>query len=210
MMKYIKSIALALVSVMALSLLGCSQSEPQPEPQPEPEVVQEAEVFHEAIEAKGPYFESLVELEEYSDVIVRGIRLDEEETHVSLADGYAVSGYTLSQFQITQVIDDDTGTLQKSDKITILENEYLDSTMNTVCHIAGYNMMVVGEEYLLFLTEHEMNGMTYFVSSGVNYGTISLGDDGRSESRMTRSGELVSDFSEFIPIWTAAKEKYID
>lgn len=201
-MKYIKSIALFLVSVMVLSLMACSRSEP--------ETVQKAEVFHEKIDAKGPYFETLAELEEYSDVIVRGIRLDEEETHVSLADGYAASGYTLSQFQITQIIEDETGTLQESDKITILENEYLDTTVNTVCHIAGYNMMVVGEEYLLFLTENEMNGMTYFVSSGVNYGTVSLGDDGRSESQKTRSGELVSDFSEFIPIWNAAKEKYID
>ena len=102
------------------------------------------------------------------------------------------------------------GTLQENDEITILENEFLDTTVNTVCHIAGYNMMVAGEAYLLFPTMSEMNGMTYFVSSGVNYGTVSLGDDGRSESRKTRSGELVFDFSAFIPIWNGTIEKFTD
>lgn len=63
---------------------------------------------------------------------------------------------------------------------TILENEAYNEAENVVYHVAGYNKMVVGDEYLLFLREcQRSDGETYYVSAGVNYGTISLQEDQR-------------------------------
>lgn len=189
-------IAFILVCAAVLSLCACSKQTDDDAKQPE----------HVAVEAKLVSFESLEEMEEYCDVIIRGVRLAEEESRVNMANGTIIGGYTLSQLKVTQVIRDEEGLLENIEEITILENEFVDTTTNKIYHVGGYNMMVEGKEYLLFLRKSDMG---YYVSAGVNFGTISLENDGRQESRMTRNGEAVSDFSYFKPIWDAAKEKYI-
>lgn len=118
--------------------------------------------------------------------------------------------YTWSQIQVTKVHKDTAGKLAVGDIITILENEAFDAEYNTVYHLGGYNMMVPERSYLLFLTVANLDdGSEYYVSSGINCGTVSLENDGRSQSYINRSGSAISDFSIYESLWEEAKDKYI-
>lgn len=187
-----KKILLLVVVLTVLGIVSCKK-----------------ETDHYALEAKTISFESLEEMEEFSGVIVRGERQDGETPVIVRENGMMVSGYTFSDFKVTEIFKDSTNMLEKGSVITILENEIYDDEENEVYHIAGYNMMEEGKEYLLFLKKDTLNGSDYYVAAGVNYGTVSLEEDGRMVQRPARDGEPVTDFSYYEPIWEAAKEKYI-
>lgn len=163
---------------------------------------------HRGIDAKTDSFDNLQEIEDYSDVIVKGIRTGKEESIITKENEVFVSGYTFSEFQISEIQKDNTQTLEIGSIITILENEVYDEEENVVYHIAGYNMMEEGKEYLLFLKKNTLNGSDYYVSAGVNYGTVSLEEDKRMVSRTAENGNSISDFSEYEKIWQEAKNKY--
>ena len=159
---------------------------------------------HMCIDGKTDGYDSLSELEQDADVILRGIRLDQEK-----ARWYGTSGYTLSGVEITGIYKDTTEELSEGRIITVLENEVYDETSNTVYHIGGYNMMVAGKEYLLFLKKDIMtDGTEYYVSCGVNYGTVSVTDDGRENSPKYPGGADTYDMSLFRDIWQEALDKY--
>ena len=63
-------------------------------------------------------------------------------------------------------------------------------------------------EYLLFLRKSETDGKEYYVSLGVNYGTVSLSEDGREKIKKDSDGKKLADFSDYEEIWKDAKEKY--
>ena len=70
-------------------------------------------------------------------------------------------------------------------------------------------MMVAGKEYLLFLKKDIMtDGTEYYVSCGVNYGTVSVTDDGRDISPKYPGGADTYDMSLFRGIWQEALDKY--
>ena len=159
---------------------------------------------HMCIDGKTDGYDNLSELEQDADVILRGIRLDQEK-----ARWYGTSGYTLSGVEITGIYKDTTEELSEGRIITVLENEVYDETSNTVYHIGGYNMMVAGKEYLLFLKKDIMtDGTEYYVSCGVNYGTVSVTDDGRDISPKYPGGADTYDMSLFRDIWQEALDKY--
>lgn len=189
----IKKISILVIASAMLCLAACGK---------EPE--------HYAIEAKTVSFDSFEEMEESSDVIVKGIRQSGEEAVLTTVNGDMASGYTLSEFEITDVFKDTSGTLESGNIITILENEVYNEAENEVYHIDGYNMMVEGKEYLLFLKKSTLDGSEYYVSRGVNCGTVSLQEDGRTVQRLTREGKEGTDFSYYEPFWEAAKEKYLN
>lgn len=162
---------------------------------------------HYMLEAKVMEITSLEEMEDTSEVIVKGIRKEGEKPVIKEENGNMVSGYTFSDFEITEIYKDTTNELAEGNVITILENEVYSEEENVVYHIAGYNMMEDGKEYLLFLNKASLNKSDYYVSVGVNYGTVSLEKDNRMVQRKTRNGEE-ADFSHYEPIWEAAKEKY--
>ena len=110
---------------------------------------------------------------------------------------------------IKEIFKDTSNELKIGDTIRILENEIFYEEENAIYHIAGYNMMEEGKEYLLFLTDHiyEDNN-PYYVAAGVNYGTVSLEEDNRTTVYLTRNGNQVNDFSEMQPIWDEALHKY--
>ncbi len=164
---------------------------------------------HCGVDAKTVSFESLEDMEEYSTVIVRATRLEGEEGIIAKQDGHIASGYSYSTVKITEIYKDTSGQLQAGDEITLLENEVYDEEENIVYHIAGYNMLVPEEEYLLFLTKNAAEGTDYYVAAGVNYGTVSLGEDGRTAQRKDSRGNTISQFDDCAEIWEAAKEKYI-
>lgn len=188
-----KSRRIILTVILTLFLTACGQA---------PE--------HCGVEAKTVVFESLQEMENESDVIVRGIRKQDENPVLKKEKGNLVSAYTFSEFQVTEVYKDTGNALEKDNQITILENEAYDEKENVIYHIAGYNMMEDGKEYLLFLRRNELNGSEYYVSVGINYGTVSLQEDSRMTVRYTREGNSAGDFSYYEPIWEAARAKYAE
>lgn len=160
--------------------------------------------IHRDIEAKTESYESLAEMEKDADVILRAVRLDQEEPVWN-----GSSGYTLSQVKISKIYEDKTGSLPLDDVIKVMENEVYDAASNTVFHVAGYNMMVVGDEYLLFLKKDKLpDGTEYYVACGVNYGTISTTTDGREISPKYQNGVDMLDISIYKDIWKDALNKY--
>jgi hypothetical protein len=70
-------------------------------------------------------------------------------------------------------------------------------------------MMVVGDEYLLFLKKDKLpDGTEYYVACGVNYGTISTTTDGRDISPKYPNGVDMLDISIYKDIWKDALNKY--
>ena len=161
-------------------------------------------VIHREVEAKTESYESLAEMEKDADVILRAVRLDQEEPVWN-----GSSGYTLSQVKISKIYEDKTGSLSLDDVIKVMENEVYDAASNTVFHVAGYNMMVFGDEYLLFLKKDKLpDGTEYYVACGVNYGTISSTTDGREISPKYPNGVDMLDISIYKDIWKYALNKY--
>lgn len=167
------------------------------------------EATHYSIDAKGPAYDTLEELEEDCTIIVRAIREENEVPVIQMDNDIMVLGYTFSQVTVKEVYKDLTEELVVGETIRILENEVYNEEENIIYHVAGYNMMEVGEEYILFLTKDMYyDEKPYYVASGVNYGTVSLEEDGRTTTYLNRNGNTVNDFSEMQPIWDAAIEKY--
>ena len=161
-------------------------------------------VIHREVEAKTESYESLAEMEKDADVILRAVRLDQEEPVWN-----GSSGYTLSQVKISKIYEDKTGSLSLDDVIKVMENEVYDAASNTVYHVDGYNMMVFGDEYLLFLKENQLlDGTKYYVACGVNCGTISTTMDGRDISPKDPNGVDMLDISIYKDIWKDALNKY--
>ena len=161
-------------------------------------------VIHREVEAKTESYESLAEMEKDADVILRAVRLDQEEPEWD--GGW---GYTISQVRISRIYEDKTGSLSEDGVINVMENEVYDAASNTVYHISGYNMMVVGDEYLLFLKKDKLpDGTEYYVACGVNYGTISTTTDGRDISPKYPNGVDMLDISIYKDIWKDALNKY--
>ena len=194
-MKWKISVAVLTLVGILFCLVGCS-----------------AEPEHVVLEAKGMSFDTLTEMEDYSAIIVKGVRLEEQQTVIERTDGVVTTVFTLSQFEITEIHKDTTNELEIGDVITILENEAYDETENLVYHVGGYNMMVPEAEYLMFLNQRYYSKMslTYYIASGVHYGTVSLEEDGRTASAYARGANEAVNTEYYQDIWQAAKEKYTD
>ncbi|MDR2043474.1 MAG: hypothetical protein LBQ15_03745 [Clostridium sp.] len=164
---------------------------------------------HQDVEAKLPGFATLDEMEAYSSTIIRGTRKEQETPVLTLDHGILVSGYTFSQVEVTEIYKDTAAELEAGDFITVLENEVYDPEADVRYHIAGYDMMEAGKEYLLFLTRNtQPNGNIYYVAAGVNYGTVSLEEDSRLARRHSGTDSPPTDVSDYQPVWEAAQEKY--
>lgn len=193
-MRNIKKAIALLLALSLLSLLSACTREPE----------------HQVIEAKTPSFDTLEEMEEASPVIIQVRKLDKENPVITKNPrGMVVSCYTFSDVEITVIYKDSTGMLSVGDVITVLENETYDEEANRIYHVDGYNKMVSGCSYLLFLSNHSQAGNVYYVAAGINYGTVSLDDDGRLTTRRSIDGSSISDFSYYHDLWAAAREKYI-
>lgn len=170
--------------------------------------VSEKEIIHCAVDAKTDSYASLNEVENDADIIVRGVRLEDEEIVIEKSGKNVLSAYTFSKVKVISVYNASSSKILEGDVITVLENEAYDEETQTVYHIAGYNMMVEGNEYILFLKESQLNNEVYYVSVGVNYGTVSVEDDGRTVQKGARTNNITADYSEYEDIWSAAKDKY--
>lgn len=130
----------------------------------------------EVLCAKIDAYSSIKELEKNSDIIVAGLKTEEQEP-TFLYDGsgeYLLCAYTLSNFNVCEIL----GGMEKKDienkNIKILENEFYDKEENVNYHIAGYNKMITGKSYILYLKYSENND--WYVPTGVVTGKIPVDD----------------------------------
>ncbi|WP_148459442.1 hypothetical protein [Anaerostipes faecis] len=122
------------------------------------------------VSAKTDEYANLQQVEQASDLIVEGIKTDEEENVVQRDEnGELLATYTLSTFKVEKV--NKTSKNKSYDIITILENEAYDENTRSIYHINGYKKMKPGKRYLLMLQKTEKN---YYVPTGVNYGKIAI------------------------------------
>ncbi len=163
------------------------------------------EVRHGEFDSKAVSYASLAEMEEDAELIVRAVRLEKEKPVIQRIGGRVASGYTESEVRITKIYKDSTGELTEGATLTILENEVYDADTDMKYHAAGYNMMVPGEEYILFLKRSYGD---VFCSCGVNYGTVSTAADGRDVSAKNPNGVELTDMNLYRKIWTEAGNKY--
>lgn len=163
---------------------------------------------HSLVSAKTDSYGTVEELESAADLVVRATRLPQAENIITRSENRVVSSYTLSEVKIVKLYKDTGSTLKEGDSITVLENQAEDKDTTTVYHIAGYNMMVEGCDYLLFLQEASLNGEKYYVSLGVNYGTVSLGHDGRDMAYSETGEEIKNFYEEYEKVWDEARKKY--
>jgi hypothetical protein len=170
-------------------------------------------IKHVNIDAKTLSFETLTEMEDFSDLIIEGIRMEQETPDITYENGIRISGYTFSQTEISEIYKGAESMLNAGDNITILENEYYIPEENTTYHVAGYNMMQNGRKYLLFLKGNiHPDGFVYYVAAGVNYGTVALNEDGDSAIQSSLFSDTDSQdesLSYVRPIHEAAMQKYV-
>lgn len=120
--------------------------------------------------AKTDAYSNLHQVEQASDLIVEGVKLDKEDNIIERDEnGDLLATYTLSKFKIQEV--NKKLYNEKNSTITILENEAYDENTRSIYHINGYVKMKSGKRYLLMLQKTEQN---YYVPVGVNYGKIAI------------------------------------
>lgn len=110
--------------------------------------------------------------------------------------------YTISDFKIITTIKNSTKEDLTTDFIIqIFENEAYNKDTNTNYHVAGYEKMEVGGQYLLFL-RHSITAENY-IPMGIIFGKISI-DEKESQSKFT----LENTGSDVQHIQNLAREKY--
>ena len=189
-----KKILLVTALIISLLLVSCSASKEEKKETDTPD-----SPSHLGVEAKTDGFETLEEMEENCDIIIKGIRENTENIVVEKEGQSILSAYTFSSVRIAEIYKDESSSIKKGESVTVLENEAYDSETNIIYHIAGY---------LLFLRGCELEGKVYYVASGVNFGTVSLQDDGRTKEYNTSSGYPAMEYEAYKTIWNLAKEKY--
>lgn len=169
-----------------------------------------SKVKHYGIEAKGPSYSNLQEMEDESKVIVRVTREEYEKPVITYNEGRMVSGYTFSKVKIEEIFKDTTNSLKVGDSIRILENEVFSEKENAVYHIGGYNMMEEDEEYILFLNRDiYYDKEAYYVAKGTTFGTVPVEEDNRATVYFDKDKNPVNSVSgEVNSIWEKVLEKY--
>jgi len=196
-----KIIAYLIICITIVFLVSCSSNGTD----------KKEKVNHVNVEAKTPCYTSVEEMEGESEIIVKVRRLDEAEPYIKKVNNIPTITSTYSKVEVEEIYKNN-GKINDGDVITLLENEVFDKDNNEEMHIAGYSMLKPGCEYLLFLVSSSYDGVDYYVALGVNYGTISLDDDGRYKEKDEDGNSIMSQSvldKYYKDLWQEAKEKYI-
>lgn len=161
-------------------------------------------------EGKTDGFDSLEDLEGGSDIIIKGIKTGEVETVVTKSeiDDEVNGGFTVSDFKISEVFKTDSNSkIEVENNVSILENAFYDQETEATYTVNGYEKMIEGEEYLLFLSS-EVEGV--FAPEGVTYGKVPLNTN-KVEMRKFTSHSRESNnehVNELDQLFKEAREKY--
>ncbi len=133
-----------------------------------------ADAAHTAVEAKIDEYQSLTEIEDKVDIIVKAVKESEEDPIIQKDEmGNVNFTGTVGNVKITRLYTNKSGqTIEEGDVLPIFENEAYDAKTNTVYHVAGYTKMEQGQEYILFLTYSE--GDQWYVPCSAVWGKYPL------------------------------------
>ncbi|MCQ2536914.1 MAG: hypothetical protein MJ124_00800 [Lachnospiraceae bacterium] len=167
-------------------------------------------IIRRDVEAKIVAYDNLSDMEKSSDAIIKVIKSDKECPVISRYGKEFVSGFTFSYVIVKEIYKDNTESIINGDVIRILENEVYDEQFETVYHIAGYEKMVEGCEYILLVEKNTYtDGDTYYTPLGVHYGVVSLEDDGRYVD-VTQKHSSRFNMALFEAIWDEIRQRYND
>jgi hypothetical protein len=126
------------------------------------------------VDAKMPEFPDLDTVEENSDIIIVGKKVQQQDPTVLYGpEGRINIAYTLSSIRIEKVISGEA--ITEGTEITILENSAYNAKIGYIYNIAGYELMQTNNEYLLFLRASTTD--PYYLVTGVNYGKVPLQEE---------------------------------
>ncbi|MBB6631086.1 hypothetical protein [Clostridium algidicarnis] len=163
------------------------------------------------LDAKVDEFPDLNSVEDNTDIIVVGKKINQEEpTIIYNQEGRIDISYTLSNFLIEKVISGNSFT--SGTEIIILENAAYNKKENLTYNIAGYELMKTNNDYLLFLKKSETD--PYYLITGVNYGKVPLQNEGNGLKKSLKNAnsdyanEVLSEFDHQNSIREEALKKY--
>lgn len=160
-------------------------------------------VKEEYVSAKTDGFDSLEEMEAASECIIRVKKESEQNSDAQTNDGTIGYGCTMSDVKIEEVFYNTLGDeIQKDKVIKIWENEFQKG--NVIYHIAGYEKMKIGEEYILFLRKSTSDDC--FLSLGVVFGKVPVQEEVLSVFAKSHQEEMSPNVG---IIAAKAREKYV-
>ena len=111
-----KKILLPIILTISIALVACNNTN----------------IIHNNSDAKMPYYETLSELEESAEQIIRVKKTDVETPVIKRSEGHLISAWTFSDVEIIDVYKDISDSLKIDDTVSVLENEAYDKETNTV------------------------------------------------------------------------------
>lgn len=168
---------------------------------------------HQFSPAKTDDYPDLASMEDAADLIVVGQKVQDLETIIERnAQGDLTTIYSLAAFTVSKTI---KGTTNSQEQLTILENEGYDEKDERIYHIAGYEKMLVGNSYLLFLKQ-SLSNPEQFIPVGVVYGKVPLHAetseiaDFAAKATTAVGQELRAELTAVEQVQTEAKTYYAD
>lgn len=138
------------------------------------------------LDAKTDAYDTIEELENASDLIVIGTKKEELKSAVERDEaGNFKDAYTISSFRISKIIKNEVH--EKNETISILESEAYDEVKNESLHIGGYENMIEGNTYILYLRKSEDG---YYIPRAVTTGKVALT---KSEINKRFTGDIAED-----------------
>lgn len=163
------------------------------------------------LDAKLDEFNNLDDVEKKTDAIVIAEKISQDAPTILYGvEGRIDIAYTLSTFQVKKVVSSEV--LKSGDTFTMLENEAYDKKQDVTYHIAGYHIINIGQDYLLFLQQSDTD--PYYIVTGVNYGKVNLEENKTDYPKELRkadteySKDILSEYAHQESIRSDAKRKY--
>lgn len=160
-------------------------------------------------EGKTDSFSNLKELEDESTIIVKGTKVENKDIVIYKSDinSNVIGGYTISNFEISQVYKNgNKNTKVKNNKIIpVVELDFYDKETGASYSVNGYKKMEINEEYLLFLTKEDENGL--FATRGVTFGKVPLNNN-KLEIMSDSGSSIEASNNTFSKIFDDARIKY--
>lgn len=133
------------------------------------------QITYQYVESNHPAFDSLADMAKQTPIILIGTKQEEINPYEFVDDtGRTVSEFSMAYIKLDQLIKSQPDrSIDGEELIPVLENEYQKD--NTVYHVGGYQKMVPGEQYLLFLNYSQDDD--WYTINGVVFGKVPLDPD---------------------------------
>ncbi|HCL0577124.1 TPA: hypothetical protein N1S95_004548 [Salmonella enterica subsp. enterica serovar Typhi] len=160
-------------------------------------------------EGKTEGYDSLQDLESQSPIIVKGVKEDEKRAEIfrSSADDSVIDGFTESTFKISEVHKNEQNdeNIKEGSRISISEGAFYDDKTDTTYRTNGYENMISGSEYLLFLIPTEEN---LYAPKSVIYGKVPLNNDDLEVYVDSDDDNNYAEISEVSELFDEVRESY--